>query len=122
MEGDDEMKYRLLKDKINSLSWYVNYEKADNVIECTGFSEEMLTYGRTQDIDVLPDIVEEYTPTGIILFEDWDEEIIKPTSGDFFFAHDKRARRMPGGIWGVTEKQHFVRISRRCVEPIGELK
>jgi hypothetical protein len=122
MEGDDEMKYRLLKDKIDSLGWYVNYEKADNVIECIGFSDEMLTYGESQHIDVLPDIVEEYNPTGIILFDDCEQEIIEPKSGDFFFAHDKRARRMRGGIWEVKEKQHFVHISRRWVEPIGELK
>jgi hypothetical protein len=112
------MKYRLLKDKIDSLGWYVNYKKAENVIECLGFADALLDFPTPQYIEILPDIVEEYVPSGIILFDDCGEEILQPKSGDFFFIYNKEARRMPGGIWEVREKPHFVHVSRRCVEPI----
>ncbi len=114
------MKYRLLKDKIDHLSWYMKFDDApENVIECMGFSAEMLTYGgRKEYIDVLPDIVEEYKPKGIIMFEDLDQEILEPKSEDFFFAHDKKAVRMPSGVWEVWERAHFVHVIRAWVEPI----
>lgn len=114
------MKYRLLKDKISDLGWYWPYEKDPTVLASGGFTSAILEFGDNRgDVALLPDVVEEFVPSGMIQFEDWDEEILPPLKNDFFFKHDKRRRFNHDTRQYVTyENEHYVHISRLWVEPI----
>ena len=108
------MKFKLLKDRIKDLVWYVPHAKP-NVLECSGFTE----MPHEMQIQVLPDIVEEIIPEGIISFDDWDEEVF--TAGllaNFFFQSEKLAKRNSDGIFQVVDAPNIVCIDRNCVEPI----
>jgi hypothetical protein len=104
------MKFKLLKDCIKDLVWYVPHSKP-NILVCSGFTERP---HKTQ-IQVLPDIVEEIIPEGIIQFDDWDEKVCEKGPGDFFFMSEKLAKRNSDGIYQVFDDPNIVCIDRNCV-------
>lgn len=115
------MQYKLLKDKITDLGWFNTYEKDPTILSCFGFASELKVFpNHPEYIDVLPDIVEEYVPSGIIGFDDEDEEICPLLKNDFFFKHNKLTRRIPssGGKYEIVDREHYVHISRLWLEPI----
>lgn len=108
------MKYRLLKDKIGYLEWYTASEKHPEILKCYGFHDGPV---RKEYIDILPDIVEEFKPTYTVEFDEGTMHKTDPSQ--FYFKSEKKAIRMPGGIWEIREyPNQYVGFRREWVEPI----
>ena len=112
------MKYRLLKDKVGCLEWYVLNQTHPEILDCTGFHDGPV---RREYIDALPDVVEEFTPYYTVEFDELlaEDTMHKPAPSQFYFKSPNKARQMPGGVWTVEERpNHYVGIRREWVEPI----
>lgn len=116
-------RYRLIKEKISHLTWLDHSDTNPEILVCFGFNDSP----NTLEINVLPDVVEEYVPKGIIEFDDWEETVNNPFPNDFFFKSEKivmRKRSYPNNdrtntvIYEskVVEKPHFVCVNRNCLE------
>lgn len=113
------MKYKLLKNRINNLSWYKPYSKDAAIMMCYGFCSEMLSYPKPEYVAVLPDVVEEYVPSGMIEFDDWDDEVLPLHANDFFFRAELRyyGKNIHGEMETINDP-HYVRVHRNWVDPI----
>jgi hypothetical protein len=118
------MKYRLLKDKITTLYW-MDVDKNDSTLLVNfGWALELDQKNPSVWVDVLPDIVEEFKPTGFLEFNDdsnFEDVVHTPREIDFFFRAEKMARRdFETKLWSVYDRVHYVRISRNWVEPVED--
>jgi hypothetical protein len=108
------MKYKLLKNQIGGLAWHYISPSDPTVVICTGFCDTTLP----QYIEHLPDIVEEFTPTGQVGFDEPIDNIEPPYTSELYFKHDILVVRMPCGQLEKLDRPHVVSINRRWVECI----
>lgn len=113
------MKYKLKKEQITGLSWYSvftddNKVKHSDILVCHGFN----TSPKEKDINVLPDIVEEFVPKGTIQFDDWDNEVMPVEELEFFFKIPKKTGQDSQNAYNEEEDSHYVRINRNWLEPV----
>lgn len=113
------MKYKVLKEKIHSLSFHVWREDLGSpVVECVGFVNHYPTpiYLGHQAfcLQDIPDVVEEVSPAGSIDFDDWDDVVEPIPEDDFYFSIPQRTR-----FDGVMMKgDYLICICRGWVEPV----
>lgn len=113
--NEGTMQYKLLKDKINEVGFYYQDKNNPNILNCIGFSLMLQTH--RDQLDLLPDVVEEFIPELITLFD--DDELVHPKSGDFFFKCDKMVRRdFDTGKYVVKDIPHYIHIGRSEVTPL----